>query len=448
MALLFALMLEQVRPLSERNWVHDGLRQWGLWVRHALDTGRLHHSALIWGLAVGVPALLSLLVHVLLLSLLGWPFAMLWAIAVLYVTLGFRQFSHHFTDIRDALDRGDEHEARRLLAEWQDMDAVDLPRTELLRHVIEHSLLAAHRHVFGVFFWFVVLSALGLGPAGAVFYRMAYLTSRFVAARLQGSEGMGHETLMDLSNRLFVRLDHVPARLTAFGFAVVGNFEEAVNGWRRDAPLWKHANEGIILSAAAGAVGVRLGGQGSEASSAEGSTPGAQPQLGHLQSMVALVWRSVVLWLLLVPIFSSAHFYFVHRLLHWPPLYSRVHALHHRSINIGPWSGLSMHPVESVIYASAVLIHFVIPTHPVIFLVHIYIKMMGPAFSHAGFESLLARDKRLINAGDFHHQLHHRYFECNYGTPEAPWDRWFGSFHDGTEAANARIKERRRQMMR
>ncbi len=37
-----------------------------------------------------------------------------------------------------------------------------------------------------------------------------------------------------------------------------------------------------------------------------------------------------------------------------PPLYARVHALHHRSINIGPWSGLSMHPVESLLYASAV----------------------------------------------------------------------------------------------
>lgn len=118
---------------------------------------------------------------------------------------------------------------------------------------------------------------------------------------------MGHETLQELAQRLFVKLDHVPARLTAFGFAVVGNFEEAVNGWRRDAVLWKHANEGIILAAAAGAVGVRLGGQGSEASQAEGSTPGDQPQLGHLQSMVGLVWRSVVLWLLLVALLTLAN---------------------------------------------------------------------------------------------------------------------------------------------
>jgi Delta7-sterol 5-desaturase len=158
------------------------------------------------------------------------------------------------------------------------------------------------------------------------------------------------------------------------------------------------------------------------------------------------VW--FVVWLLLLTIFSSAHFYWVHRLLHWPPIYARVHALHHRSINVGPWSGLSMHPVESVLYASAVLIHFVIPSHPVIFLVHIYIKMIGPAFSHAGFESLLAGDTKLVDAGDFHHQLHHRFFECNYGTAETPWDRWFGSFHDGTDAATERIKERRRRMAR
>ena len=49
--------------------------------------------------------------------------------------------------------------------------------------MIEHSLLAAHRHVFGVFFWFVLLSTLGLGPAGAVLYRLAEFVSRYWAYR-------------------------------------------------------------------------------------------------------------------------------------------------------------------------------------------------------------------------------------------------------------------------
>ena len=119
-------------------------------------------------------------------------------------------------------------------------------------------------------------------------------------------------------------MDYVPARLTAFGFAVVGNFEEAVGGWRRDAGLWQHANEGIILAAAAGAVGVQLGGSaapgvtpdrsntftaGAEPGTvaAEGSTAGVPPQMGHLQSEVGLVWRSVVLWMLLVALLSLAN---------------------------------------------------------------------------------------------------------------------------------------------
>jgi adenosylcobinamide-phosphate synthase len=154
---------------------------------------------------------------------------------VLYLTLAFRQFSHFFTDIRDALDRGDENRGATLLAEWRHLDASELPRTEVLRHVIEHALLAAHRHVFGVFFWFVVLSALGLGPAGAVLYRMAEFCSRYW--------GFGTGRWMRRPTRACWRcragcsswIDHVPARLTAFGFAVVGNFEEAVAGWRRDA---------------------------------------------------------------------------------------------------------------------------------------------------------------------------------------------------------------------
>lgn len=305
-AVMLALIIEQFKPLPRKNRVLEALESWIDGAARNFDAGKTHHAWVVWSMAVVVPALLTALLFALL-SHYSVILALVLDVAVLYLTLGFRQFSHHFTDIRDALDRGDEHEARRLLAQWQDMDAVDLPRTELLRHVIETSLLAAHRHVFGVFFWFVVLSALGLGPAGAVFYRLADLTLRFVNTRLQGTQGMGHEALRDLSKRLFVRVDHVPARLTAFGFAVVGNFEEAVNGWRRDASLWKHANEGIILAAAAGAVGVRLGGQGADASEAEGSTPGVEPQLGHLQSMVGLVWRSVILWLLMVALLTLAN---------------------------------------------------------------------------------------------------------------------------------------------
>jgi adenosylcobinamide-phosphate synthase len=126
----------------------------------------------------GLPSLLAFAIHVLLSDLLGWPFAALWSAALLYVTLGFRQFSHHFTDIRDALDAGDEDRARELLAQWRQADIRELPRGELVRCVIEYSVLQAHRHVFGVLAWYSVLAAFGLGPAGAVLYRSSEFVSR------------------------------------------------------------------------------------------------------------------------------------------------------------------------------------------------------------------------------------------------------------------------------
>src|SRR5690606_11829434 len=127
-----------------------------------------------------------------------------------------------------------------------------------------------------------------------------------------------------LSQRLFAAIDYLPSRLTAFGFAVVGNFEEAVNGWRRDAELWPQANEGVILAAAAGALGVRLAGEAApprpagevqafeagappDDAGAAASTPGVDPQIGHLASVVGLVWRSVVLWMLLLALLTLAN---------------------------------------------------------------------------------------------------------------------------------------------
>ena len=322
-AVLFALLIEQLKPLPRDNWVHDSLVSWVGWTGRNFDAGRERHAIVVWCITVLVPALAAAGLHFTIArySLLA---ALAFEVLVLYLTLGFRQFSHYFTGIRDALERGDEDQARRLLGRWRHLDASELPRTELLRHVIEHSLLAAHHHVFGVFFCFIALSAIGLGPAGAVVYRMAEFASRYWAFKSRTLDAPANERLMRLAQRLFEVIDHVPARLTAFGFAVVGNFEEAVNSWRRDAGLWLHENEGVLLAAAAGAIGVQLGGQaapgitpdrsktfdsgsGAQAVGASGCTAGAPAQTGHLNTVVGLVWRSVVLWLMLAALLSLAN---------------------------------------------------------------------------------------------------------------------------------------------
>ncbi|MGC6517681.1 MAG: sterol desaturase family protein, partial [Candidatus Puniceispirillaceae bacterium] len=164
---------------------------------------------------------------------------------------------------------------------------------------------------------------------------------------------------------------------------------------------------------------------------------------GHSQSLsLAVAPFLFIVILLFTGVWVAFHFYLVHRLLHWGILYDLVHSLHHRNVNVGPWSGISMHPVEHALYFSSMLIHLVIPSHPVHIMFHGYMLALSAIIGHAGFHELLVGKSRRIALGHFHHQLHHRYFECNYGSVDFPMDVWFGTFHDGTEDAKKRLKNR------
>ena len=335
LAVLFALIIEQARPLARGNWVHAGFRGWARWTCRSLDAGQPHHGWIAWTAAVLVPTLLTLLVHVLLLRF-SVLLAFVWSAGILYVTLGFRQFSHYFTDIRDALDDGDEDSARELLAQWRQVDASELPRSEIVRHVIEYSVLAAHRHVFGVLGWFSVLAALGLGPAGAVLYRVSEFVARYwmYKGNSPAAAGEGASPALQLAaTKAWNVIDFVPVRVTALGFAVVGSFEDAIDAWRSYTQRFaadtratsENRNDGIILAATSGAVNVRLGGEalktvfptnagpsflagGLDAEQPVGtaSTQGREAEVGHLRSVVGLVWRSVVLWMVLLALLTLA----------------------------------------------------------------------------------------------------------------------------------------------
>lgn len=317
-AILLALLIEQARPLASGNMVHTGLRAWSISVSRNFDAGKSNHAWTAWGLAVLVPTALVLILHLMLVHWVGWPVALVFNVAVLYTTVGFRQFSHHFTAIRDALDLGDERAARENLAEWQQVSTSELPRSELVRHVIEYSVLAAHRHVFGVLAWYAVVAAFGLGPAGAVFYRMSEFVKRYWSRPGPDGTPRASAELQRISSWLWSRIDWVPARATALCFAVVGSFEEAIDGWRFYARQFPDDNDGVLLAATSGAINVRLGGAALKSRASVDSegmafdaamedsevTPGREPELAHLRSVVGLVWRSVVVWMLLLVLLS------------------------------------------------------------------------------------------------------------------------------------------------
>ncbi len=156
------------------------------------------------------------------------------------------------------------------------------------------------------------------------------------------------------------------------------------------------------------------------------------------------VW--FIVWLFLMPIWNDFHFYWVHRLTHWKPLYRSAHYLHHRNVNVGPWSGLSMHPIEHLLYFTRWLILLVVPSHPLHMLALMQRTALGPSRGHTGFDEIVLHTKSdtRVSIDGFHHYLHHRYFECNYGDNALPWDHWFGTLHDGTEASHKRMRQRRR----
>ncbi|MFY9185177.1 CobD/CbiB family protein [Limnohabitans sp.] len=314
-AILLALVLEQAHPLNPVNAIYTAVKRWVAWVARTFDAGVRHQAWITWGITVMGPALLAMLVHWALEWSLGWLLAVVWNVALLYVTLGFRQFSHHFTAIREALENGDENQARELLAEWQQVQVGQIPRSEIVRHVIEFSMIAAHRHVFGVFFWYAALSIIGLGPVGAVVYRLTELAQRlWQEPTTDGS--VVSEALRSVASRAWQAMDWLPSRMTALGFAIVGSFEDAMDGWRNHAQNFPEDNDGVILAATAGAINIRLGGAALQQDNADddnqemtggSSTPGRIPEVAHFAQVVGLVWRTVIMWLVLVALLTMAN---------------------------------------------------------------------------------------------------------------------------------------------
>lgn len=352
-ALITALLLEQLHPLSSRKYLFGWLSNYVKFFQHHFNAGQQRHGRIAWMLAV-LPLLAGTLVLYQLLFRAHPVFAWAFNVLVLYLTMGFRQFSHYFTGIHQALRDGRLDEARRLLSVWRGQPSQELNAEEVARVTIEQALIASHRNVFGVIVWFVLFSATGLGgAAGALLYRLGQFLDRHWASQEEAEpdelssgewgrgeyEGhsikspairSGHQKAITkpqvISGHPFGRfarlafycLDWLPVRMVAMTFAIVGNFEDTIYCWRTQAASWAEAEgnfaghpngAGILLASGAGALGVRLGMPVSQ-----GGLPLDRPELGigdeadadFMQSTIGLVWRSVVFWLILLLLLTLA----------------------------------------------------------------------------------------------------------------------------------------------
>ena len=298
-ALVAALLTEQLRPLRATNPLSRSLRRYMRSLERALDAGRYEQGAIAWFAAFAPPVLIvagvtAYLTHV------AAPIALIWNVAVLYLTMGMRKFSHEFTAILESLRAGDLTAARTSLERWRGTAGGELSAAEIARLAIERALIDAHRHVFGVIACFAIF-----GAAGAIGYRIAAMLNE-----VWGARSPQHGEFGNFSRSAFEWIDWIPVRLSAISFAVVGDFEDALYCWRTQAHAWHDVNQGIVLASGAGALGVRLGSVVSAAGLAEfrpdlGTGDEADAEL--MTSTIGLIWRALVLWLFLILLLTIAN---------------------------------------------------------------------------------------------------------------------------------------------
>jgi adenosylcobinamide-phosphate synthase len=288
-SVLGAVFLEHMRPLRYPLPHYQHYTRFIQALEHRFNAGEYSHGAIAWALAV-LPVLAVIgLIYVVLNDVspfLGWG----WNVLVLYFTLGFKYFSDTAEQIARLLRAGDVEAARTCLEAWRSGDASHFSADDMVRVTIEQAMAASHRQMFGVLFWFVLL--VPLGPVGAVLFRTAsILARRWVMS--QGLFGV-------FAQRAFHVINWLPGRLTALTYAIAGNFEDATFCWRTQAQTWPEPEEGVVLAAGAGAMGVRLG-----QSVNVGGEPVWRPELGNgqvpdadcIDSAVSMIWRGLLIWL-------------------------------------------------------------------------------------------------------------------------------------------------------
>jgi len=172
-SILCALLIEQLKPLRVDNPIYLQIQHLAAYIEGWCNAGKESNGRLGWWVLMLALTLPTALIYWLCMHLHPVA-AFIWNVIIVYLTLGFRRYSHYFTSIQMALNAGDESTARAQLHDWTGVDASSLDSAEISRLAVERALIASHRNVFGVFFWFLM----PVGPACAVMYRVAEFLSR------------------------------------------------------------------------------------------------------------------------------------------------------------------------------------------------------------------------------------------------------------------------------
>jgi len=121
----------------------------------------------------------------------------------------------------------------------------------------------------------------------------------------------------------------------------------------------------------------------------------------------------------------ETYYYWLHRAMHIPFIFRKVHKVHHASIQPTVFTSFSFHPWEAVLqFLFFPLFLFLVPFHLVMLLIVLVFLTLSAVINHSGVEIFNKVEVTNHLIGATHHDLHHKEFTNNFGLYLTWWDKW------------------------
>lgn len=222
---------------------------------------------------------------------------------ILYFCIASKSLKQHANNVFHALEKNNLPLARSKVAMIVSRQTEKMSSPEVRKASIESVLENGADAIFAPLFWFIIM-----GPTGAIIYRLSntldamwgYKNSRYLHF------GWAAARFDDV-------LNWVPARLTAFSYALIGETKKALSCWKNQASLLDSPNAGPVMTAGAGALDIQLGGpawyDGMLKQKIVFGTTTPTVNIDIIRSH-ALISSTLILWILIVSIVELMGVYF------------------------------------------------------------------------------------------------------------------------------------------
>jgi adenosylcobinamide-phosphate synthase len=212
------------------------------------STSKQFLGMMSWLVLVILPSILCVLFAAYVEQYIGY----VWLVegVFLYLAIGYRSLRQHSVAVLQALTENDIEKAREKVGWIVSRETKNLDAVGVRRSTIESVLENGSDAVFAPLFWFLV----GGVPA-VVIYRLANTLDAMWGYKNEHFLFFGR-----FSARMDDVLNYLPSRLVALSYAVLGRYSLAMRCWHQQAKALASPNGGVVMTAGAGTLNLRLGG--------------------------------------------------------------------------------------------------------------------------------------------------------------------------------------------